>query len=79
MPPFEKARGYVEAADAGGVVDEGEWETVEEAIAWARDRVEIVLVRIGYSDYYSAGAAHPEGVPPWPPSEDAVRSETRRS
>jgi hypothetical protein len=61
MPPFARPYGHIDLGS--GIGEEGEWETVEEAIAWARERVDVVLVRVGYSDYYSAGTVHPDSVP----------------
>jgi len=57
--------------------EEVEFDTVDEAIAWARDRARIVLVRLGTTDEtcYSAGTTRAreslDGVgpplPEWPP------------
>jgi hypothetical protein len=49
------------------------WDTVEEAIVWARERASIVLVRIG-NTHYSAGATRAEDdenepLPVWPPEQ----------
>jgi hypothetical protein len=48
------------------------WPSADEAIAWARARAPIVLVRIG-NTHYSAGEVHAEDdhdqpLPLWPPS-----------
>lgn len=62
----------------GGIDEASEFDTVGEAIAWGRERTEIVLVRLG-SDMeaiYSAGPRHAaentDGsgwkFPPWPPA-----------
>lgn len=56
--------------------EEREWQSIDEAIAWARALVPRVLVRIGYSEYYSAGSEPVAGYPTWPPTEEAIRSET---
>src|SRR5437764_13488440 len=67
-------------ATTGGTADldeESGFDTVDEAIAWGRERAEVVLVRLG-SDLeatYSAGSRHAtentDGsgwkFPPWPP------------
>jgi len=53
-------------------LDEGEWDTLDEAIGWARERAASIHVRVGYSDYYSAGD-RPSGEPPWPPAADELR------
>src|SRR4051812_6268919 len=41
----------------------------EEAIAWGRARASRVLVRLGDSDYYSAGTETDPGEPLWPPDD----------
>jgi hypothetical protein len=48
---------------------------VEEALAWARERADVVLIRSGESDYYSAGARQPEGreLPEWPAGAQFTR------
>ena len=76
LPRFGPAWGYID--DGVRAVEEGEWLTADEAIAWARQRAQVVLVRVGYSDYHSAGEHHVPGVPAWPPTEHAIRHETRR-
>jgi len=52
--------------------------SAEEAIAWGRERAEVVLIRMGDSDYYSAGQSNPdpEEYEPWPPTD--LRIERRR-
>jgi len=65
-------------AVAEGLVEEGEWATVDEAIAWGRARCDRVLVYLAHDidSIYSAGAIHetagpsPGGSgrwPVWPP------------
>jgi hypothetical protein len=41
---------------------------VEEALAWGRGRADVVLIRSGESNYFSAGVRQPEGekLPEWP-------------
>jgi hypothetical protein len=63
------------------LVEEGRWETVDEAITWGRERSDHVLVYLGYDidSIYSAGEIHEtEGPSPgdsgrwptWPPPPD---------
>jgi hypothetical protein len=51
------------------VLDSFEDLSLEEALAWARERAERVLIRYGDDPdvHYSAGTDHPPGVPRWPP------------
>jgi hypothetical protein len=65
---------------AEGLVEEGRWESVDEAIAWGRKRSDYVLVYVtpDFDGIYSAGYVHQtldgEGGfdvwPQWPPPED---------
>jgi len=44
----------------------------EAAVAWGRDRAEVVFIRLGHTEdtYFSAGSEHPDPkTPTWPPSE----------
>jgi hypothetical protein len=82
-PPLGKARGHVDPdnpvdPESPQASEQGEWDTVEEAIAWARERAERVYVRVGNSDYYNAGEVHSPDFKPWPPTEEAIRYETWR-
>jgi hypothetical protein len=77
LPPFGRAHGLIDS-DAG-LVEEGEWDAIEDGIEWARERASRVLVRIGHSGYYSAGREPSLKFPPWPPTEEAIRSETLRT
>jgi hypothetical protein len=43
--------------------------TAEEAIEWGRARAGRVVIRLGDSDYYSAGAEAEPGEPTWPPAD----------
>jgi hypothetical protein len=53
--------------------------SAQEAIGWARDQADVVLVRPADSDvHYSAGARRPEpeqssGLPPWPEGQELPR------
>jgi hypothetical protein len=58
-----------------GVLEIAEFEGAEAAVAWARERSDVVWIRLGNTGdtYFSAGEEHPEepGSPPfprWPPS-----------
>ena len=61
-----------------GVDEEGAFDTVDAAIAWGRERTEVVLVRLGndFEATYSAGTRPATwfvdgsgwAFPPWPPS-----------
>ena len=48
--------------------------SLDEAIAWGRERAPLVLVRLGGSRYFSAGAEDPqdEELPRWPPSAEGL-------
>jgi hypothetical protein len=64
-----------EVEDAGG--ETAYFGTIEESIAWGRERSRVVLIRLGSSaneTYFSAGDApvfHDDGtpIPAWPPVE----------
>ena len=62
--------GHIEGRTPPRLLEEGPgWETAGAAIAWARQRARVVLVRIGIpGTYYSAGVDDPaEDSPPrWP-------------
>jgi len=70
-------RAWLATHEHGDLHEEVEFDEIEEAIAWGRERAEIVLVRLGTTrdTCYSAGAirAHEsldgsgEALPPWPP------------
>ena len=77
LPPFARAHGHVDSA--AGLLEESAWDAVEDGIKWGRERASRVLVRIGHSDYYSAGREPSLRFPPWPPTEEAIRSETLRA
>lgn len=61
-----------EQQDGSGFVDGPEGVSLEEALAWGRQRSDVVLLRLGDSDtYYSAGARRlgapgDEDIAPWP-------------
>jgi hypothetical protein len=57
--------GHVETVD--GLGETCEDLPVDEAIAWARERADVVLIRTGDGDYHSAGELNPKQLPPWPP------------
>ena len=65
--------------DAGPLTDapadESEWDDVSDAIEWGRERARVVLVRVGYSDYHSAGATRHPDFDAWPPSDRAIRGD----
>ena len=74
---FHRWRGHVESYRDVAYYEEGNtgsdgdwWSSADEAIAWARERADIVFVRIG-NTHYSAGALHAEDdedqpLPLWP-------------
>lgn len=46
----------------------------DEAVAWARERCRVIIVRVGENAHYSAGEVNPDCLPSWPPpAEDLVR------
>jgi hypothetical protein len=71
-------RAHVESED-DGLGEEIEDVSADEAIAWGRERADVVLIRTGDSDYYSAGAENPDldDLPEWPPAD--LRLERRRA
>lgn len=65
--------GYLASRDEREVVEEGDpWETVEEALVWARQRAREVVLTYGWEegDRFSAGADPVLGLPSWPPSDE---------
>lgn len=69
LPPLGRARAHIEGGpEATAPLEESEWDTLDEAIAWARSHVRQVCVRVGYSDYYSAGTQRCDNLLEWPPS-----------
>jgi len=62
-----------ESTQEGELIDHGEMTGAEAAIAWGRERSDIVLIRLAHSEeyYFSAGRVQPpdRAYPPWPPSE----------
>ena len=78
LPPFAEARGIIDDSESG-LVEQGSWPTIDDAIAWARGHAPLVLARVGNSDYRSAGTVASQRFAPWPPDEHAIRSETARS
>jgi hypothetical protein len=75
VAPLGRWVGHVEPYDDDhyeeGRPDGEWWDSVDDAIAWGRERAPIVLVRIG-NTHYSAGALHAEDdednpLPLWPP------------
>lgn len=82
VSPAARFYGHWEAAGGGGIIelgpqgDDGDWwEGAEDAIAWARQRAPVVVIRLGSRDdtYFSAGevdvvdAGRP--MKKWPPLE----------
>jgi hypothetical protein len=70
FPPHEGAEVQALAAD-----EERDFDAVEDAVAWSRERPSFVLVRLGPSDeeMYSAGEARAyrgpdDPFPEWPPA-----------
>lgn len=59
--------GYLD--DGGNApADEFAGLSADEAIAWGRERSDVVLIRLGASDCFSAGDVNPEpSYEPWPP------------
>jgi hypothetical protein len=52
-----------------GVLGNTDIRGAEAAIAWGRQRANVVLIRLGSSEdtYFSAGDEHRKGMPSWPP------------
>jgi hypothetical protein len=52
------------------VLEDGlRWPTPEPALAWARQRAAVVMIRLAHTDYYSAGRDAPSwqpDAPRWP-------------
>lgn len=78
--------GYItDIATGQEIYDEGEWNGVEAALAWARERADEVVLTYGGSEssVFSAGATYYRGVGKaalrrWPPDETA-RAEIDRA
>ena len=49
LPELGSPYGHIDTGSAA--VENRTWATLEEAIAWARERVSVVLVRVGYSEF----------------------------
>jgi hypothetical protein len=63
--------GYWETDDdEPRVLEDGlRWSTLEEALAWARERAPVVMVRLATTEYFSAGRDQPSWrpeAPRWP-------------
>jgi hypothetical protein len=75
-PPLGPAYGHVDGGPhTETTAEEGQWDDISDAIAWGRERAPVVLVRVGYSDYHSAGATRHPDFDAWPPSDRAVRGD----
>jgi hypothetical protein len=64
--------GYWERGTPPGVLGEGAWPSAHEAVAWGRDRCDVVIVRLGTPPrVFSAGSHQPDGetLPAWPPPD----------
>jgi hypothetical protein len=77
-PHGEPWSGYWERSDPPGVLGEGSWDSADAAVAWGRDRCDVVIVRLGTPPrLFSAGSRQPDGeeLPAWPPADlDQFRS-----
>jgi hypothetical protein len=69
-PHGARFRGHWERQDSPRMIEKGpEWPSADLAIAWGRERCDVVLIRIGEPGiYYSAGDIDPLGtpLPRWP-------------
>jgi hypothetical protein len=64
--------GYWDAWSPPDLLDEGAWATATEAIAWARARCDVIIVRVDMPPrLFSAGALVPknESLAEWPPAD----------
>jgi hypothetical protein len=64
--------GYWEREDPPGMLAEGSWHSAAGAVAWARERCDAVIVRVGLpGELFSAGERQPPGenLPEWPPGD----------
>jgi hypothetical protein len=61
--------GYIEDGTTWPRPEEGAWPTVDEALAWARQRASRVQLTYGFSDesVFSAGTEPLPRLPAWPP------------
>ena len=55
--------------EAGELIESTDVDGADAAIAWGRERADVVLIRLGHSDgtYFSAGDTPDASMPPWPP------------
>jgi hypothetical protein len=63
--------GYWETDDDDPrVLEDGlRWSSLEEALAWARERAPVIMIRLATTDYFSAGRDQPRwrpDAPRWP-------------
>ncbi len=71
-PSGESWTGYWERQDPPGMLAEGSWQSAVDAVAWARARCDVVIVRVGLpGTLFSAGDRQPqdEELPVWPPND----------
>jgi hypothetical protein len=69
------ARFWVSWQEDERAIEDADVEGADAAIAWGRERSDVVLIRLGHrgDTYFSAGAIHPEDddeedpMPHWPP------------
>lgn len=76
LPQGSRFVGHWESVGPPALLESGPgWANVELAIAWGRERSDVVLVRLGApGTYYSAGDGEPlNGAPllKWPPATEA--------
>ncbi len=63
---------YLSDRDELKIVEQGSsWQTVDEALCWARSRADQVVLTYGWSEdgVFSAGVDPVPGLPQWPPSD----------
>jgi hypothetical protein len=51
------------------ILEEADGVSLDDALAWARARSPRVMIRYGYSGYFSAGEESVPDAPPWPPPD----------
>ena len=76
-PDDHRFTAYVTDRDELKVVEQGDsWQTVDEALHWARGRADQVVLTYGWSEdaRFSAGVEPVPGLPEWPPTEQQRRS-----
>jgi len=75
-PDGHRFSAYLTDRDESTVVEQGDvWQSLDEALDWARQRARRVVLTYGWSEdaVFTAGVDPVPGLPLWPPSDDRRR------